>query len=973
MPRPSRKTTLSKKSPSPPWRKIADESSDPARVRHGFERLFAAEKKTSRADATALRLASEIFAASQSLSETLIHNPHYLDWLASSDLRQPLSKNVLQFELAAAAGAENSDADKFAAIRRCKRRHMLRIALRDLLGYADLAQTTLELSDLADACLDAVLRVASDSLQKKCGVPLNAEATEPATFAILGMGKLGGRELNYSSDVDVIFVYSEDGFVCSPSGKQTAMTNEAFFTRLGETIIAAVGKITEEGSIYRIDLRLRPEGATGPLVRSLESCEYYYAALGETWERLALLKARCLAGDETLGAEFLKMVEPFVFRRYGGEGVLRDMATIKSRIEHEIVKANALTRHVKLGIGGIREIEFILQALQVLHGGRHPEIRAANTLRGLEAVANAGVLPPRDARALADAYRFLRIVEHRLQMEADLQTHTIPDETAALKRLARLMGFKSVAAFNRKQSALTTAVRKIYHRLLASAAPVSGASRAALFLNLAHESSGEPLPDESFLNALARAGFAEPAAAAQTLHTLAHGPGFGHVSAQTTDRFVKLVPKILAQSRALAEPDAALRLFQRFVERYGSRGALFDAFGANPRLLELLLKFFDNSPALGEELLQFPELFDDVVRGGALAQTKDIQTMFNELVDAAAGFSTPDAALRHFKRAELVRIALADILGLADVEWTCSEMSFLAEAAMRFAIESCANELKLSAPPVAVIALGKFGGQELGYGADLDLLLVTDDESAQQPLPSRFAERLTEMMSKQTADGVVFKLDYRLRPDGEQGPLVPSLTACRRYYSQRAWVWEKQSLTKARFIGGNAVIGRAFAELVSETIYAQPLSDEGLGEIRAMRSRIEIERSNRSRPELSFKTCAGGLVDIEFAVQSLQMRHGHKHPSLRCTPTLGALTRLAARGILEESDQYWLRQDYLFLRRIESTLRRLNNTAISALPHEPLKQQLLAKRLGLKSADEFWKRYNSLRERVRERYDRLMK
>jgi glutamate-ammonia-ligase adenylyltransferase len=932
--------------------------------------LFSAVNAPAASADAALNYAATIFSASQSLSETLIQNPRWLDWLSSSDLRQPLGKNVLQFELAAAAGEAASDPDKFAAIRRCKRRHLLRIALRDLLGFADLAQTTLELSDLADACLEAVLRVATESLQKKCGIPLNAAATQPATFAILGMGKLGGRELNYSSDVDVIFVYSEDGFVCSPGGKQTAMTNEEFFTRLAENIIAAIAKISNEGSIYRMDLRLRPEGATGPLVRSLESCEDYYAALGETWERLALLKARCVAGDESLGAEFLRMVEPFVFRRYGGESVLRDMANIKSRIEHEIVKSNALTRHVKLGIGGIREIEFILQVLQVLHGGRHPEIRDANTLRGLNAVAQAGLLPQRDADALADAYQFLRVVEHRLQMEADLQTHTIPDETAAVKRLARLMGFRTVSDFLRKKSSHTAAVRKIYQRLLASAAPTSDAPGATAFLTFAHESGGEPVPDEIFLNALTRAGFAEPASAAQVFHSLAHGPGFGHVSAQTTERFAKLVPKILAQSRALAEPDAALKQFLRFVERYGSRGALFDAFGSNPRLLELLLKFFDNSPALGEELLLFPELFDDVVRGGALAQTKDIQTMLDELAAQSAAASA-DSTLRHYKRAELVRIALADVLGLADVEWTCTELSFLAEASMRFAVAACATELKLPEPPVAVIALGKFGGQELGYGADLDVLLVADDEGAQQPPTSRFAERLTEMMSKQTAQGVVFKLDFRLRPDGDQGPLTPSLTACRRYYTQRAWVWEKQSLTKARFIAGDPVIGRKFMELVNETIFAQPLTNQELGEIRVMRQRIQTERSDRARPELSFKTCAGGLVDIEFAVQSLQMRHGHKHPSLRCTPTLGALTRLAARGILEESDQYWLRQDYLFLRRLELVLRRRENTPVSTLPRDEAGQAALAKRLGFKSAEEFWKRYNTVRQRVRGCYERL--
>jgi glutamate-ammonia-ligase adenylyltransferase len=536
------------------------------------------------------------------------------------------------------------------------------------------------------------------------------------------------------------------------------------------------------------------------------------------------------------------------------------------------------------------------------------------------------------------------------------------------------MGFHSVAAFRKKQAFHCAAVRRIYEELLASAAPGSHAAPGSSLLNLSRESDGDAVGDEAFLNALRRAGFAEPAAAVQTFHALAHGPGFGHVSAQTTERFVKLVPQILAQCRALAEPDAALGRLLRFVERYGSRGALFDAFASNPRLLELLLKFFDNTPALAEELLQFPELFDDVVRGGALAQIKDIQTMLEQLSGAAAAAipsATADSVLRHFRRAELVRIALADILGLADVEWTCTELSFLAEAALRFAVDCCSAELRLSAPPLAVIALGKFGGQELGYGADLDLLLVAED-AAPQPLAVRFAERLTQLMSQQTGDGIVFKLDFRLRPDGEQGPLTPSLSACRRYYLQRAWVWEKQSLTKARFVAGNAAIGAAFMGLVNQTIYARTLTEAELGQIRAMRRRMTAERSDRARPELSFKTCAGGLADIEFAVQSLQMRHGHRHPSLRCTPTLGALTRLAARGILEESDQYGLRQDYLFLRRIETALRRHENRPVSTLPREAPAQAALAKRLGLKSAEEFWKRYDALRERVRERFERLM-
>jgi glutamate-ammonia-ligase adenylyltransferase len=366
-----------------------------------------------------------------------------------------------------------------------------------------------------------------------------------------------------------------------------------------------------------------------------------------------------------------------------------------------------------------------------------------------------------------------------------------------------------------------------------------------------------------------------------------------------------------------------------------------------------------------------------VVRGEALSQSKKIPMMLEELQRQLAGtpgdWESAAAVARRYQRAELVRIALADILGLADVEWTQAEMSFLAEAQLRFAFDACAREIQPPVPPLAVIALGKFGGQELGYGADLDVLFVTNDDAESAMSAARLANRLIEFMSKQTADGSIFKLDARLRPDGEQGPLVPSLTACRRYYGKRAWLWEKQSLLKARFVAGETKTGRAFMGLVNETVFSRPLTDDERQEILAMRRRIEQERSDRAQPELSFKTTAGGMMDVEFLVQTLQLRHGHEMESLRCAPTLAALGRLTARGLVEESDNYTLRHDYLFLRRVESALRRHENSPVSSLLPDETEQQKLAKRLGFSSREEFWKTYETVRRRIRNIYEKLMK
>jgi [glutamine synthetase] adenylyltransferase / [glutamine synthetase]-adenylyl-L-tyrosine phosphorylase len=910
-----------------------------------------------------LDLIVRVFAHSQALADTLTRNAEYLHFLiAPETLKAPRGKSWLSAELGRLLMSIRVPEQKYDVVRRFRRRETLRIGARDLIGLATVEETTLELSNLADVCLQAVFEIALETLRAQFKWPAQAE---PAArrFAVIGMGKLGGQELNYSSDVDVIFVYGEEGNL-TPT-----ISHHHFFTKLAEEIIRAVSTTGEEGTIFRIDLRLRPEGATGPLVRSLESCENYYAEWGETWERMALVKARPVAGDLALGEEFLQMVQPFVYARHGGENIIQQMAVLKQRIEQEIVTDDRLTRHVKLGIGGIREIEFIVQSFQVLRGARLPMLRERSTLRALPLLVKGRMLSEEEAATLANAYRFLRNVEHRLQMEMELQTHTIPDEEQALFRLARSLGFSTVKEFLAAQHAHTSAVRAVYQDVLADAGE-KGASEVQPQVAL------EKLPE-----ALRRAGFADVAAAGKIIEGLQHGSGFVHVSERTRELFARLFPTLMEWAGEVADPDATLLRFEQFVNAYGSRGLLYEILVRNPKLAAMLMRLGDASKFLSDTMAHRPELFDEICEGMTLTDPKSLDRMHEELVGAVMASSSagdgeqempPMNVARVWKRGEMLRIGIEDVMGLVDIEQMHQEMTHLAEACLRFALEQVRAELKLTRLPFVIVGMGKFGGSELGYGADLDVLFVGGKTAQDQARTTKLATRLIEFMSHQTAGGTLFAVDARLRPDGEKGSLANTLEAHREYYLKRAQLWERQALLKARIVAGDADLGKKFMEMVHQIVFARPLTAQQVEEIRAMRRRIETERGDQKNPAFEFKTGPGGLIDVEFLVQTLQLRHGHAHPQLRTAHTLAALNRLTALGIVDEAESSQLRAHYLFLRRIESVLRRVENTSVLHLPTDEREQARLAKRLGFATRDDFLGNYQLATKRTRELYQQYM-
>jgi glutamate-ammonia-ligase adenylyltransferase len=960
-----------------------EKSADPDRALVNFVRLVSALPNPNMfyhylQDAPdRLDLIVRVFAHSQALADTLTRNAEYLHFLiAGGALKVPREKSSLSAELGRLLMSVRIPAQKYDVVRQFRRRETLRIGVRDLTGLATVDETTLELSNLADVCLQAVLEIALATLRAQFKLPAVAALGErrgakegprmasAATmrFAIIGMGKLGGQELNYSSDVDVIFVYGEEGDL-TPT-----LSHHHFFTKLAEEIIRAVSAMSEEGTIFRIDLRLRPEGATGPLVRSLDNCENYYAEWGETWERMALVKARPVAGDPALGEEFCRMVQPFVYARHAGENIIQQMAVLKQRIEQEIVTDDRLTRHVKLGIGGIREIEFIVQSFQVLRGARLPMLRERTTLRVLPLLVKAKMLSEKEAATLAGAYRFLRNIEHRLQMEMELQTHTIPDEKHALYRLARGLGFKTVEEFLAAQQAHTTAVRSIYQSVLASAGQGDAVSAA------------QQLGPEKLPETLRRAGFVDVPAAVKTINNLLHGSGFVHVSQRTKDLFARLFPLLMEWAAEVADPDVALLRFERFVSAYGSRGLLYDLLVRHAKLVEMLMRLGDASKFLSDTMAYQPALFDEVCRGVALTETKTIDRLYEELVAlwmsrgeaASEDDASPMEVARVWKQAEMLRIGIEDVMRLADLEHVQLEITSVAGACLWFTWEQARRELKLTKFPFVIIGMGKLGGQELGYGADLDVLFVGGKGTQGQTRATKLAARVIEFMSQHTGEGMLFTVDARLRPDGEKGPLASSLEAHRDYYLRRAQLWERQALLKARIVAGDADLGKTFLQMVHQIVFERSLTAQEVKEIRAMRRRIETERGDQSNRAFEFKTGPGGLIDVEFLIQTLQLRHGHAHPQLRTAHTLAALNRLTALGLVEEEESTRLRAHYLFLRRIESVLRRMDNTSVSHLPTDEREQARLAKRLGFASRDDFLGTYRLGAERIRKIYEQGM-
>lgn len=849
-----------------------------------------------------------LFAVSSICAARIIRTPALLLWLRRPEV---CMRGRGRAEMAAALDRLIEDhiaAENFRALRRWKNQEMTRIALREL-ADADLEETTAELSQVAEICIREVFSHWNAKLRESLGSPA-------ADLAVLALGKLGGRELNHSSDVDLVFLYTEEGEV-SPR-----LANHQWFNRLAEKIVETFSTPDPEGALFRIDLRLRPEGSAGPLARSLESMENYYAGFGETWERIALIKARGVAGSRELIYEFLRQHQPFIYPHSPTPDLLDEIASIKRRIEHD--NAADLDRDVKLGRGGIREIEFVVQTFQFIHGGRHAFLQQTSTLNALRSLAELELLAHAEVVDLTRAYRFLRQVEHRLQIEAEQQTHTIPHDAPSLERLARSLGFKASKEFSATLRKTMRNVRAVFERVVTTT-PADAAA-----------------PDLKI--------FKDEKSATRSLSDLLKPTSASHVAPRTKQVFGKLRPNLLSQIGHTADPDATLNQFVRFVEAYGLRGLFFELLATNPTLLELVIKTLDRSRFAGDLLIRRPQLLEEITRDKSLNKPRSIEEHLARLQSFKPTAANLDP-IRSYRQRQTLRIIMRDVLEVAGTSVIFAELSDLAEACLL-----CTNAL-IGGEDLTIIALGKFGGRELSYGADLDVVFIGDD--------TRRAQNLITAMTQPSAEGMVASLDARLRPDGEKGPLVVSLGAYESYYRERAQLWEIHALTRARSITGPLQGG--YLEVVQDVWRTVGKQSDLFAKIDNMVERIQRERGSGDE-FLDFKTGAGGIIEAEFLVQALQMRAGIWEPTWE-----KALNALQKSNVVTVSDSAKVAQSYNLLRQIETALRRFENRNVSALPGAAEEHEKLAKRLGYKNLDLFTKEYRAARETIRSLYERYIK
>jgi glutamate-ammonia-ligase adenylyltransferase len=835
--------------------------------------------------------------ASRSLSSAVIADPTLLD-----ALRDPDAFKHEQDADAYRVAWRESGANDEGGLRRWKRRELLRTAARDLLGVADLPAVGRELAALAQVCLEAAL--------------VFAECDQP--FAVIGMGKLGGRELNYASDVDVLFVHDGDG--------ETA-------ERVARSLLGTMSTPTEDAIVFRTDADLRPEGRSGPLTRTIESYTSYYEGWAQTWEFQALLKARPVAGDHELGDRFMKLTRPFVWPSVLRPDAVREIRMMKGRSEEVTGRKGLAEREVKRGRGGIRDIEFAVQLLQLVHGRHDESLRSPTTLDALHALSAAGYVEAADASRLDDAYRFLRTVEHRLQLYDEQQTHTIPADKRARTRLARVLGFRdqsertALELFDADRRQHQATVRAIHERLFF--APVLDTLAGA-----------GPLSAEAAEERLAAFGFTDVERTRAAVRELAVG------LTRRSKLMQQLLPVILEWLSETPDPDLGLLQLRRLAEGPARSASLATKFREAPVAAERTCTLLGSSRVVGDALRRQPEFVELLGDDDALRIEKPRATFVADALQTLGWRGSAERrreGLRRFKRRELLRITARDILGFAPLEAAERELTGLAEACLEAALARLEPTV-----PFAVIGMGRLGGAELSYASDIDVLFVYDSERAGDfDIAERIAEALVTEIGATTSEGQTFRIDARLRPEGNQGPLARSLAGYETYYERWGLTWERQALSKARVVAGDPDVGARFCELVDRFVYGRPFTDDDVREVRRMKARIERERIPTGEdPQFHLKLGRGSLSDVEFLVQLLQLQHGGEHPELRVPGTIDALTRLRDAGFLAPDDAAALEEAYRVCERARNARYLETGSPSDALPSDRAELEKLAMLLG---------------------------
>jgi glutamate-ammonia-ligase adenylyltransferase len=896
-----------------------------------------------------------VCVASNFVTEQVCRDPQMLFSLAQSgELERSFAVGELRGQLADSLAQAATEEDLARHLRRQRTRQQVRIIWRDLTRQADLVETCRDLSEMADASIDLAYQWLYERHCQQFGTPTGRRTGEAQQMVILGMGKLGAVELNLSSDIDLIFAYPEGG---ETTGVKRPLDNQEFFIRLGQRLIKALDPITVDGFVFRVDMRLRPYGSSGALVLSFNALEQYYQDQGRDWERYAMIKARVVGGDQAAGEQLLELLRPFVYRRYLDFSAIEALRTMKQLIQQE-VRRKGMAENIKLGAGGIREVEFIAQAFQLIHGGRDLSLQQRPLLAVLRTLEGQGYLPAAVVDELREGYEFLRYTEHAIQAIADRQTQMLPDGAEDQARIAFMLGFSDWQSFH--QQLMHWRGRVSWHFRQVIADPDSDPDDeqqddaeiivGGEWLPLWEESQDE----DAACRQLVSGGFNDASKALKNLNDLRNSSQLRSMQRLGRERLDAFIPRLMAQAVEHDDPDLVLERVLPLVEAVARRSAYLVLLTENPDALRRLLTLCAASPWIAEQIARFPLLLDELLNEGRLFSPPQALELAAELRERLTRIPEDDLeqqmeALRHFKLAHRLRVAASEITGSLPLMKVSDYLTWLAEAileqvlalAWRHTVARHGTPSRpdgsLCDPGFVIVGYGKVGGIELGHGSDLDLVFIHDgDPQAEtdgaKPIDSaqfftRLGQRIIHLLTTQTNSGLLYEVDMRLRPSGASGLLVSSLGAFARYQENEAWTWEHQALVRARVLVGSHEVGQAFEQVRASVLGRErdlPKLRQEVSEMRAkMRGSLGTRVTaagtapNAFLPSVPFdlKQDAGGIVDIEFMVQYAALAWSREHPALlRYTDNIRILEGLEEAGLMTTGDASLLREVYKIYR-----------------------------------------------------------
>ncbi len=783
------------------------------------------------------------------------------------------------------------------ALRKLRQRVLVRTICRDLNGLAELQEVMSTTSLLAECAISTAINYLNTWQVETYGQPVDAQGS-PQGLIVIGMGKLGGGELNVSSDIDLIFAYENEG---ATQGERS-ISNQDFFARLSKKLIAALDEITEDGFVFRVDMRLRPFGSEGALVSNLDALEEYYQNNGREWERYAWIKGRVVAGPQT---NIHALLRPFVFRKYLDYNALASMRDLKLQI-HRDVTQKGLQDNIKLGRGGIREIEFIAQVFQLIRGGRDISLQIRPTLTVLNLLQNKKLLSEKMVAELTEAYVFLRNLEHRLMYVEDRQTQDLPKTDEAKARIAHAMNFPSWAEFLIALNRHRGLVQQHFDATFNDDSDSEQSQQQTVQETAVWQGA---LENDAALQALTHGGFGDASQVLQQLQMLRASSRYQQLPELSRQRFDCLMPLVIRQSGQEKNADVALLRTINLLENICRRASYLALLAEYPEALHLVIKLCAASPWLAQYLAAHPILLDELLDTRNLYAPPDFARMQEELKESMLQLQGDTEAqmdtMRHFKQAAILRLAAQDVAGRLTLETLSDYLSALADLILQVSLQTIWRSLKFrhcEMPRFAVIGYGKLGGKELGYLSDLDIIFLYDDDDPDASENyARFAQRINSWFNSVTNAGLLYETDLQLRPDGNSGLLVSSIAAFRDYQLNKAWVWEHQAITRARFVAGDAAIGKAFdairLEVMTQTRDTQKLKADVMAMREKMRAAQRFEKD-----WFDVKHSAGGIIDVEFLVQYLVLAHAKQYPQLtENIGNIGLLKVLGELGIIDKN------------------------------------------------------------------------